>query len=153
MNLYDNIQSEIKKAMKEKNHVKLNTLRAIVASVKNYLASSVEARNKGITDELVQNIVLKEAKKREESIAAYKNAGRNELAASEEAELNILKEFMPKMLSENEIRELAIEIIDSMGAAKPSDLGKVMKELMPRVKGKADGKIVNRIVRELLESR
>ncbi|HHF08530.1 MAG: GatB/YqeY domain-containing protein [Thermotogae bacterium] len=153
MNLYDNIQSEIKKAMKEKNHVKLNTLRAIVASVKNYLASSAEARNKGITDELVQNIVLKEAKKREESIAAYKNAGRNELAASEEAELNILKEFMPKMLSENEIRELAIEIIDSMGAAKPSDLGKVMKELMPRVKGKADGKIVNRIVRELLESR
>ncbi|OAA31763.1 glutamyl-tRNA amidotransferase [Kosmotoga arenicorallina S304] len=153
MSLYDSIQSEIKTAMKEKDHVKLNTLRSIVASIKNFLASSAEAREKGVTDEIVQNIVLKEAKKREESINAYKAAGREELAAAEEAELNILKKFMPSMLSENEIRKLAIEVIDEIGASKPSDLGNVMKELMPRVKGKADGKTVNRIVRELLESR
>ncbi|AKI96819.1 GatB/YqeY domain-containing protein [Kosmotoga pacifica] len=151
MDLYERIQAEIKAAMKEKNQIKLTALRSVVAGVKNFLTSSAEARNSEITDELVLNILFKEAKKREESIEAYKNAGRDDLATSEEAELAVLKEFMPKLLSESEIREIAIEVIDEIGASKPSDLGRVMKKLMPRVKGRADGKLVNRIVRELLE--
>jgi hypothetical protein len=143
----------MKEAMKSRDSLKTNTLRGVIASVKTYLASSEETRGAEVTDELLIDLIAKEAKKREESIEAYEKAGRDDLVASESAELEILKRFLPEEMTVDEIRKLALKTIDDLKANNPSDLGKVMRELMARLKGRADGKLANRIVRELLESR
>jgi len=153
MSLFDRIQQELKEAMKSRDSLKTNTLRGVIASVKTYLASSEETRGAEVTDELLIDLIAKEAKKREESIEAYEKAGRDDLVASESAELEILKRFLPEEMTVDEIRKLALKTIDDLKANNPSDLGKVMRELMARLKGRADGKLANRIVRELLESR
>ncbi|HNS35145.1 glutamyl-tRNA amidotransferase [Mesotoga sp. SC_NapDC2] len=153
MSLFDRIQQEMKEAMKSRDSLKTNTLRGVIASVKTYLASSEETRGAEVTDELLIDLIAKEAKKREESIEAYEKAGRDDLVASESAELEILKRFLPEEMTVDEIRKLALKTIDDLKANNPSDLGKVMRELMARLKGRADGKLANRIVRELLESR
>ena len=153
MTLYDQIQQEMKEAMKSRDSLKTNTLRSVIASVKNYLVSSEEARAREVNDELLIDLIAKEAKKREESIEAYKKVGRDDLVSSESKELEILSKYLPEELSADEIRAIALQTIDDLKANNPSDLGKVMRELMARVKGRADGKLVNKIVRELLESR
>jgi hypothetical protein len=153
MKLYEELQNELKKSLKSRDSLRANTIRSVIAAVKNHLASSEEAKNEGATDEIVQKLVLKEIKNRKESIEQYEKADRKDLAEKEQKEMGILKEFMPEMLSEDEIRKLAIETIDEIEAKDPSDLGNVMRNIMPKVKGKADGKVVNKIVRELLESR
>jgi len=153
MTLYEQIQQEMKEAMKSRDSLKTNTLRSIIASVKNYLVSSEEGRAQKVNDELLIDLIAKEAKKREESIEAYKKAGRDDLVSSEYKELEILSSYLPEQLSADEIRAIALQTIDDLKANNPSDLGKVMRELMVRVKGRADGKLVNKIVRELLESR
>ncbi|WP_292596623.1 GatB/YqeY domain-containing protein [Mesotoga sp. UBA6090] len=153
MTLYEQIQQEMKEAMKSRDSLKTNTLRSVIASVKNYLVSSEEARAREVNDELLIDLIAKEAKKREESIEAYKKAGRDDLVSSESKELEILSSYLPEELSADEIRTIALQTIDDLKANNPSDLGKVMRELMVRVKGRADGKLVNKIVRELLESR
>ncbi|HDP78752.1 MAG TPA: GatB/YqeY domain-containing protein [Mesotoga infera] len=153
MTLYEQIQQEMKDAMKSRNALKTNTLRSVIASVKNYLVSSEEARGREVSDELLVDFIAKEAKKREESIEAYKKAGRDDLVSSESEELEILRSYLPEELSLDEIRAIALQTIEDLKANNPSDLGKVMRELMVRVKGRADGKLVNKIVRELLESR
>ncbi|MDD2333231.1 MAG: GatB/YqeY domain-containing protein [Mesotoga sp.] len=153
MTLYEQIQQEMKEAMKSRDSLKTNTLRSVIASVKNYLVSSEEARAREVNDELLIDLIAKEAKKREESIEAYKKVGRDDLVSSESKELEILSKYLPEELSADEIRAIALQTIDDLKANNPSDLGKVMRELMARVKGRADGKLVNKIVRELLESR
>lgn len=153
MTLYEQIQQEMKEAMKSRDSLKTNTLRSVIASVKNHLVSSEEARAREVSDELMIDLIAKEAKKREESIEAYKKAGRDDLVSSESQELEILSKYLPEELSADEIRVIALQTIDDLKANNPSDLGKVMRELMVRVKGRADGKLVNKIVRELLESR
>ncbi|MBN2253339.1 MAG: GatB/YqeY domain-containing protein [Kosmotogaceae bacterium] len=153
MTLYEQIQQEMKEAMKSRDSLKTNTLRSVIASVKNHLVSSEEARAREVSDELMIDLIAKEAKKREESIEAYKKVGRDDLVSSESQELEILSKYLPEELSADEIRVIALQTIDDLKANNPSDLGKVMRELMVRVKGRADGKLVNKIVRELLESR
>lgn len=153
MTLYDRIQQDMKEAMKARDSLKTNTLRSVISSVKMYLASSEEARSGELTDEIVIGLVRKEAKKREESIEAYRKAERNDLVQSESEELEILKSYLPEEMSPDEIRAVALKTIEDLKANNPSDLGKVMRELMVRLKGKVDGKLVNKIVRELLESR
>ena len=143
MTLYDRIQQDMKEAMKARDSLKTNTLRSVISSVKMYLASSEEARSGELTDE----------KKREESIEAYRKAERDDLVQSESEELEILKSYLPEEMSPDEIRAVALKTIEDLKANNPSDLGKVMRELMVRLKGRVDGKLVNKIVRELLESR
>ncbi|MBN2219882.1 MAG: GatB/YqeY domain-containing protein [Kosmotogaceae bacterium] len=153
MTLYDRIQQEMKEAMKARDSLKTNTLRSVISSVKMYLASSEEARSGEVTDEIVIGLIGKEAKKREESIEAYRKAERDDLVKSESEELEILKSYLPEEMSPDEIRAVALKTIEDLKANTPSDLGKVMRELMVRLKGRVDGKLVNKIVRELLESR
>ncbi|AFK05778.1 MULTISPECIES: GatB/YqeY domain-containing protein [Mesotoga] len=153
MTLYDRIQQDMKEAMKARDSLKTNTLRSVISSVKMYLASSEEARSGELTDEIVIGLVRKEAKKREESIEAYRKAERDDLVQSESEELEILKSYLPEEMSPDEIRAVALKTIEDLKANNPSDLGKVMRELMVRLKGRVDGKLVNKIVRELLESR
>jgi uncharacterized protein YqeY len=102
----------MKEAMKSRDSLKTNTLRGVIASVKTYLASSEETRGAEVTDELLIDLIAKEAKKREESIEAYEKAGRDDLVASESAELEILKRFLPEEMTVDEIRKLALKTID-----------------------------------------
>ncbi len=146
--LKEKIQSDLKNAMKARNAVKVRTLRMVIAAVKNFEVDKMG----DATDEEVVEVIQKEAKKRREAMEEYEKAGRRDLVESEREELEVLMGYLPKQMSEEEIRSLALEIIRELGASSPNDFGKVMKVIMPRVKGRANGKIVNRIVRELLES-
>jgi hypothetical protein len=153
VSLYEKIQSDIKESMKTKDSLRTNTLRSVVAAVKNFLVSSESSRKEQLTDDMVISFVAKEVKRREESIEAYSKAGREDLVEQETREMKILKSYLPEEMSEEQIRSTALKTIEDLKATGPSDLGKVMRELMIRLKGRADGKTTNKIVRELLESR
>ena len=146
--LKEKIQKDLKEAMKSKNEVRVRTLRMVIAAIKNFEVEKM----KDATDEEVLQVIQKEAKKRREAIEEYEKAGREDLVKSEKEELEVLMEYLPKQLSEDEIRSIALEVVKEVGASSLKDLGKVMKVIMPRVKGRTDGKVVNRIVREILES-
>ncbi|HOQ39049.1 MAG TPA: GatB/YqeY domain-containing protein [Fervidobacterium sp.] len=146
MSLRDDILSDMKEAMKSKDELRLRVLRSIKAVIGYF---EVEGEKKIATDEDVQKIILKEIKKRQESIDAYRHAGREDLAKTEEEELAILQEYAPKMLSREEIQEIVRKAIEQTNATQ-KDFGKVMKEVMTRIKGTADGKVVNEIVKEML---
>lgn len=105
-----------------------------------------------LTDEEIIEVLFSEAKKRRESIDAFARGGRQDLVQRESRELEIIQKYLPEQLSEEEIKKLAEAAIQQTGASGPKDMGKVMAELMPKVKGRAAGGIVGRIVRELLES-
>jgi uncharacterized protein YqeY len=153
MSLFESNPTRDERSHEIQGFLKTNTLRGVIASVKTYLASSEETRGAEVTDELLIDLIAKEAKKREESIEAYEKAGRDDLVASESAELEILKRFLPEEMTVDEIRKLALKTIDDLKANNPSDLGKVMRGTDGQTEGRADGKLANRIVRELLESR
>lgn len=102
------------------------------------------------SDADVQAVIEREAKKRRDAIDEYSKAGREDRAAVERAELEILQEFLPQQLSDEELEGFVRAAVEETGAGKPSDMGAVMKVLMPRVQGRADGKRVNTIVRQLL---
>ena len=105
----------------------------------------------GEIDQILAEIMLA-AKRRKESIEAFKEGGREDLVLKEGKELAILEEYLPEQLSSEELKGLIQEAIESTGASSPRDMGKVMKVIMPEVQGKADGKVVNLIVKELLSS-
>ncbi len=146
MSLKEKILSDMKEAMKNKDELRLRVLRSLKTAIGYF---EVEREKREATDEDIQKIILKEIKKRQESIEAYRQAGREDLANAEQEELSVLQEYAPKMLSKEEIQEIVKQIIQELGATK-SDFGKVMKEAMTRLKGSADGRIVNEIVKEML---
>ena len=117
-----------------------------LAAVKN---AEVEARGE-LEDDLVLNLLQKEVKARQETIESAKKAERPDLIEKAENEIQILNEFLPQPLSSEELKSLVQEAIDESGASSMSDIGKVMGVLMPKIRGKADGKEANQIVRELL---
>lgn len=147
MSLETQIPEELKTAMKAKDKVRVNTLRAILSGIK-YLRA--EGGHDEISDDDVITIINREVKKRRDSIEMYESNNRPELAENEKAEVAILMEYLPAQLTEDEIRAIITETIAEVGAAGPSDKGKLMGALMPKVKGKADGKLVNTLVTELL---
>lgn len=143
----EELRNKLKEAMKASDEVRVRTLRLLISSIKN---EEVEKGRK-LTEEEFSDIVLKEVKKRKEAIEMYEKGQRKDLADEERKELTILEEFLPKQLNVDEIRKMVVETIEAVGASGPKDLGKVMSVLMPKLKGRADGKLVNKIVRELLE--
>lgn len=147
--LKDIIQEDLKQAMLAKDEFKLSTLRMLKSALQ-YFEIQKGGAGYTATDEDVLEVVGKEIKKRRESIEMYRNGGRDELAEKEEKELQILQAYLPEQMSEDEVRKLVKEAISATGAATPQDMGKVMGALMPKVKGKADGNLVSRIVREKL---
>ncbi|HAA84842.1 MAG TPA: glutamyl-tRNA amidotransferase [Kosmotogaceae bacterium] len=152
MNLYDKIQLDLREAMKARDQFKAGVLKMLVSAVKYYLASSEEARKAELTDQKVIEIVKKQVKQREESVAAYEEANRPDLADKEREEARILHTYLPAMLSEEEIERMASSIIEETNASGPQDMGRVMKELMERAAGRADGKVASRKVTELLKN-
>ena len=145
--MYDSIKSEIVKAMKEHNKERLNVLRMVKASVDlEHIDKKVE-----INDELVLSGVLKQVKMREDSIEQYSKTSRSDLVEKETLELNILKEFLPKPLTDSEVDELISEAIDEIKPEGMKDMGKVMGYLSPKVKGRTDQKALSMKIKERLQ--
>lgn len=148
MALSEQLQADLTAAMKARDTETVGTLRMVVAAVKN---ARVAAGQSGeVSDEQVMELLTREAKKRGEAAEAYEAAGRGELAEKERAELEIIRRYLPEQLDEDTLRGLVDEAIAEAGAQGPADLGKVMSAVMPKLKGRADGKVVNAIVRERL---
>lgn len=160
--LKEKIQLDMKEAMKSGNAVKRMVLSLLQSAVKN---KELEKRAKfskigseankleelsRMSDEEVMDVILSEAKKRKESIESYKKAGRDELAKKEKDELAILMEYLPEPMSEDEIKSEVKKAIEETGAKDIKEMGKVLGVLMPKVKGRADGQTVSRIVKDEL---
>ena len=146
MALQESIREALRGALKRQQKVEVSTLRLLLAEIKN----AEIAQQKPADDNKVLDVITKEVKRRRESIEAFKQGHRSDLVAQEEAEMAVLMSYLPKQMSRAEIMAAARQVIDAVGAKGPSDRGKVMSQLMPQLKGKADGKEVSEIVSELL---
>ncbi len=111
--------------------------------------AEVEARSE-LNDEGVVSAIRKEVRRREDALEMIRQSGRADMVAEDEAQLEILRSYLPQLLTAEEVTAIAREIVAEAGAASPADVGKVMKLLMPRVQGKADGRMVSQVVRDLL---
>lgn len=148
MSLKDKLTADMKDAMKAREAGKLRL--SVIRLVRGAIRQQEIDGQKELSDEDVLGVISKEVKQRRDSIEDFQKGGRDDLVAEAEAEIAVLMEYLPQQLSEDEVRNLVKEAIAASGAASPKDMGKVMKELMPKVKGRADGKLVNGIVKELL---
>jgi len=145
--LKENITQDIKKAMQEKNALLLSVLRGVIAVVKN---REIEKKKELDEDEIIQ-VISSEAKKRKDSIEQFEKGGRQDLVEKEKQELEILQKYLPEQMSEDDIKKEVELAIKESGAVNPSDTGKVMSILMPKLKGKAEGSLVSKMVGELLK--
>lgn len=150
MSLKDKLTADMKSAMKEKEagKLRLSVIRMVRANIK---YAEIEQKTE-LNDEQVLDVLSKEVKMRRDSMEEFTKGNRPELVESLEREIEVLMHYLPKQLSEEEIRTLVQAAVTKSGASTAKEMGKVMAILMPSVKGKADGKLVNTIVRELLQS-
>lgn len=147
--LKQKLQEELRQSTLAKNELKTSVLRLLLSAV-NYYEIQKGGAGYEATDEDVAAVIQKEVKQRRESIEQFKAGGRQDLVDKETKELEILQSYLPEQMSEDEIRTLVKQTIQKTGATSISDMGKVMGALMPKVKGKADGSLVSRIVKEEL---
>lgn len=150
--IQEQIQDDLKAAMRSKHPARLRTLRSMRAALqKREIALREEGQGElSEEDELI--VLRKEAKQRRDSIAQYEEGGREDLAEKEREELEIIDEYLPEQLDDDRIRKVLHEVISATGATSIGDMGTVMGEAMKRLRGRADGSRVNAIVRELLTS-
>lgn len=145
-NLKDALQNSLKDAMRNKDSERRNVIRLVQSAIK-----QVEVDDqKELNDDEVLVILQKEAKKRRESIVELENAGRTDDAENEKFELVVIEEFLPKQLTEDELKPIVQDAIDEIGATSMKEMGQIMKIVMPKVQGRADGRQVNAIVKEIL---
>lgn len=146
MGLKQTLQDDLKKAIRDQDDSRKSTLRLALTAITN-----AEVQKGGeLEDAEILGILNREAKQRRESLEEYRKGGRMDLVAQEEAELKILLSYMPAQMSRTEIADRAREVIAEVGATSPAQMGDVMRRLMPALKGRADGRLVNEVVRELL---
>ncbi len=164
MDLKIQIQQDLKIAVKEREELKSLVLRSILAAIlnkekeKRYQASREKQglteeeleKESQLTDEDTGGVVFSEAKKRKEAILEFGKGQRQDLAEKEKKELEIMEKYLPEQITEKELEKLAREAIDKTAAQGMKDIGKVMSELMPKVKGRADGNLVSKVIKELL---
>jgi uncharacterized protein YqeY len=148
MSLKERLTEDMKQAMKDKEagKLRLSVIRMVRANIKNVEIDSKQE----LSDDEVLNVVSKEVKMRRDSIEEFKKGNRPDLVESLEQEIDVLMKYLPEQLNETEVRTLVEQAVAEAKAVSPKDMGKVMAVLMPKVKGRADGKLVNTIVRELL---
>jgi uncharacterized protein YqeY len=146
MELRDKLLKDLQQAMRDKDAQRRSTLRLVRAAVAN---AEIET-GRPLSDEEVLEIINREASRRREAIQEYGQAGRQDLVEQEQAELSIIEGYLPRQLSQEEIEAAAREAIAELGVGSPSQMGEVMRYLMPQLKGRADGRLVNQMVRELL---
>ncbi|HTZ17817.1 MAG TPA: GatB/YqeY domain-containing protein [Dissulfurispiraceae bacterium] len=146
MAFLDDLNAALKEALKSRDDIRVSVIRMIKASLKNREIEKMSS----LTDDEILSVLSTLAKQRRESIEQFAAAGRTDLAEKETKELEIVQSYLPKQLSHQELDSIIRAAISESGASSLNDLGKVMKVLMPRVKGIADGKAVNQRVKELL---
>jgi len=148
--LLDRIAADLQAAMRARDQLRLSTLRSVRSAATNL---QIELRTKGraeLTDDDVVAVLQKQAKQRRDAIEQYDAGGRKDLSDRESAELAIIESYLPAQLSDDEIREVVAALIESVAASSPADMGKVMGPAMKELRGKADGRRVQEIVREIL---
>jgi uncharacterized protein YqeY len=148
MNLEEKLLEEMKQAMKTNDKIRLSTIRMIRSSSKN---KEIELRRK-LEDEDIIKVIQGMVRKGEESIEQFQAGGRNDLVEKEKMEIEILKSFLPQPIPQEEIIKIIDETIQETQSSSLKDLGKVMKAVMPRLVGKADGKVINQLVKERLST-
>ncbi|GAB6877207.1 GatB/YqeY domain-containing protein [Thermaerobacter litoralis] len=148
MSLKERLEQDMKEAMKarEAGKTRLSVIRMARAAIKN---EEIE-RGHPLSDDEVLQVLAREKRQRQEALEEYRRAGRDDLVQQMEAEIQVLAAYLPEPLSEAELTLLAEEVIAQVGARGPQDMGKVMGQLMPRIRGRAEGSDASRIVRELL---
>lgn len=155
MSLKQDIKNNLNLCLKEKKVLDVSVLRQLLAAVLNK-EKEKQFQNKGkeieLSDEEIIETIASEAKKRREAVEAFDKGNRHDLAEKERKELRILEKYLPEQLSKEKIAALAKETIEKTGSRDMSNMGKVMSELMPRLKGRADGVLVSNIVKELLKN-
>ncbi|MCA9942403.1 MAG: GatB/YqeY domain-containing protein [Anaerolineales bacterium] len=145
----ETLQQERIAAMRAGDTAKRNAVGLLLAAIKQEEVDNQTT----LDDEGVMEVLQRQAKQRRESIADYEKAGRPEMAATEEAELTIIESYLPQQMSREQITAVAAEIIAELGVTDARGMGQVMGRLMPKVKGQADGRLVNEVVRELLQNK
>ncbi len=148
MTLQEKINSDIIVAMKAKDEASLRALRALKSAL--LLAATAEGASETITDEQAIKIFQKLAKQRKESMDIFNQNGRAELAAKEKEELDVIEKYLPKQMSEEEIKTELQKVVAETGASAASDFGKVMPVAMKALAGKADGKVISAVLKQLL---
>jgi len=146
MSLIEEIEDELKTAMRERDDDRRDTLRLILSN----LRSAEKELQRPLSEDEELQVLQRERKKRLEAAEAFRSGGRDEQAEAEERELEVLEEFMPEPLGEEELEEIVDDVIAEVGATSMRDFGRVMADVMPQVSGRADGSAVSQIVREKL---
>lgn len=151
MGLREQLMADLKQAMLQRDEVRKRTIRSVIAAIK-LAETELDASGQRVSlqDDDILGVIAKQAKQRQESIVEFRKGARPDLVAEEEAELAILQTYLPQQLTREEIEIEARQVIDEVGASGLGDIGKVMKPLMARLKGRADGRLANQVVRELL---
>ncbi|MHA6483725.1 GatB/YqeY domain-containing protein [Paenibacillus sp. strain BS8-2] len=147
MNLSERLTDDMKQAMRSQDKSKLSTIRMMRASLKNL---EIDLK-RSLEDNEVLDILSREIKIRKDSLQEFKKAGRDDLVTGLAAEIEIISQYLPEQLTEEEIQEIVRQTIQELGASSKADMGKVMSALMPKTKGRADGKLVNQYVQQLLQ--
>lgn len=148
MSIRAQLQADMKTAMKTKDNQTRDTLRLLLAAVK-----QVEVDERTTLDDAgIMAVLTKQAKQRRESIAEYEKANREDLAAVEKADLVVIERYLPEMMSREELHALVTTVVTDLGVTDLKAMGQVMAKLMPEVKGKADGRVVSDVVREILQN-
>mgnify|MGYP001486924686 CR=1 FL=1 len=144
MSLLERLNQDMKEAMKNKDKLRLNVIRMIKASLQN---EALKLGKDKLTEDEELTILNREVKQRKDSLQEFENAGRTDLVEQVKQELVYVQEYLPEQLSQEELQQLVKEVISEVGATSKADIGKVMALIMPKVKGRADGALVNKLVR------
>lgn len=150
MTTQENIKEQMKDAMRSKDAVKLTVLRGLLAAFTNELVATKRTPQDTLTEEEVIAVITRASKQRKDSIEQFNKGGRSDLANAEEAELEILSQFLPELMSEEEVTKVVQEIVDELGIKDKSGIGQLMGRVMGELKGKADGGVVKTVVDKIL---
>ena len=150
MAILNDINGDLKEAMRAREEFRLSSLRMLVAALKN---KKIELGNKNeLTDDEIVSVLKTELKKRRDSALIYEEGGRPELAEKEKAEIEIINRYLPEQMTEADLEKIAKDLVTSMGEVGPGDFGRVMGAFMAQVKGRADGALVSRVLKKILSA-
>lgn len=148
MSLLERIGNALKDAIREKDENRRNALRLLLTAIK----VKEKELKRPLAEMELQQVIASQIKQRKETIEQYRNAGRNDLSLREEEEMRVLEAFVPEAMTKEALEKLIDEVIIELGARSPKEMGRVMKALMPRVAGRADGKLINELVKNKLQT-
>lgn len=147
MSLLERLNNDMKQAMRDKLKDKLSVIRMLKAALQN---EAIKLGKKELTEDEELTVLSREAKQRKDSLQEFSNAGRDDLVEKIRTEINYVELYMPQQLTEEEVTQIVKETIESLGVSSKAEMGKVMGALMPKLKGKADGALINKLVQQHL---